>query len=433
MIPIIHWSSADPVTKRRILGRSQSQLDEIYPRIREWIQRIRSDGDRALVEYVREFDDPDFVLSSVRVGREEIVRAYERVPEATLGAIRSQVDLCQSFQRAMADPRPLVLREMLPGVLAGKKISPLQSAGIYVPAGSAPLPSVMQVLAVPAKIAGVSRIVACLPPRGRVPEMLVTADIAGVDEIYCVGGVAAIAALAYGTESIRPVDKIVGPGSIYVQAAKALVRDDVAIDMLAGPSEVLVLADEEASPAYIAADLLAQCEHDPNAASVLVTWSSALAADVQGELRRQMQSLSRQAILRESLQRYSGIVLVDDARAAVTFAEEYSPEHIELLVRDPWVLLPQIRSAGSIFLGQYAPVPVGDYATGTNNTLPTGKGNRAYSPISVRTFQKESEVQYLTKDGLGSLRDIVERMSDVEGLDAHKRAVQIRFDSPSPA
>ncbi len=427
MFQVLDWSSATAEAKTRLLRRSSSDLQAIYPQIRPWIDRIRSEGDAALADYVRTFDDPGFTIDRLRVTPTEIAQAYEKIAPAVLTAIREQIALSRKFQQSMRDLRQMALQEMVPGVFAGKKITPLQSAGLYVPAGSAPLPTVMQILAVSAKLAGVGRIVACMPPRGRVPEMLVAADIAGVDELYCVGGVAAIAALAYGTESVRPVDKIAGPGSIYVQAAKALVQCDTAIDMIAGPSEVLIVADPNANPEFIAADLLAQAEHDANAASVLVTWSSELAAVVQKAAKRQIESLSRKDVILRALERYSAIVLVDNEDKAVEFANEYGPEHIELLVADPIAMLPRILNAGSIFLGAYAPVPAGDYATGTNNTLPTGVWTRSCSPISVRTFEKESEVQYLTKEGLQSLRCIIEPISDIEGLDAHKAAVTIRF------
>lgn len=415
--------------KSRLLKRSSSDMKDIYSQIRPWIERIRSEGDSALLAYVRQFDDPTFTLDRLRITPDEIALAYDNIAPETLSAIRQQIALSRKFQESMRDPCQMKWQEMVPGVFAGKKITPLGSAGLYVPAGSAPLPTVMQILAVSAKLAGVKRIVACIPPKGRVPEMLVAADIAGVDELYCVGGVAAIAALAYGTESIRPVDKIAGPGSVYVQAAKALVQCDTAIDMIAGPSEVLIVADPQANPEFVAADLLAQAEHDANAASVLVTWSAELATDVQRAAKRQIEFLSRKDVIRKALERYCAIVLVDDEDKAVAFANEYGPEHIELLVSDPIAMLPNILNAGSIFLGAYAPVPAGDYATGTNNTLPTGVWTRTCSPISVRTFQKESEVQYLTKEGLLALRPIIEPISDIEGLDAHKAAVTIRFPS----
>lgn len=427
MFPILTWSAV-PVDKRKTLfERSGTSIADVIPRIRPWVERIRLEGDVALVDYVRRFDDPAFTINRLRVSRDEIEQAYRDIDPPLLEAIRREIMLCRTFQERLCPTQELTLREMIPGVLAGKRVTPIDSVGLYVPAGSAPLPTVMQILAVPAKIAGVERVVACMPPKGRVPAMLVAADIAGVDEIYCVGGVAAIAAMAYGTESIRSVAKIAGPGSVYVQAAKSLVRDTVAIDMIAGPSEVLIVADADANPRFAAADLLAQAEHDPNAAAVLVTDNESLAKRVQEEATKLLPSLTRQEILAVSMSRYSAIVLVDSMDSAVAFANKYAPEHLEILCADPWSVLAGIRNAGSIFLGPYAPVAAGDYATGTNNTLPTGSWVKTSSPISVRTFQKESEVQCLTKDGLACLRDTIKLISNAEGLDAHSLSVDVRF------
>ena len=430
MIEILRWKSAPKERKEQIMRRSALGITDVLPKIVPWIERIKTEGDTALIEYIREFDDPTFSQDQLRVSSEEIKAAYKQIAPETLEAMRRQVLLSRTFQEKQRDPTEMRLQEVVSGVLAGKRITAIDSAGLYVPAGSAPLPIVMQILGTSAKVAGVRRIVACFPPQGRLPEMLVAADLAGVDELYAVGGVAAIAAMAYGTDTIKPVTHIAGPGRIYVQAAKSLVRDDVAIDMIAGPSEVLIVADKAANPTYVAADLLAQAEHDPNAASVLVTWDEQLAESTKQEVNRLFRQLSRMDILSDSLKRYSAIVIVESQEDAIEFSNEYSPEHLELMVEDPMALMPRFRNAGAIFLGAYAPVPVGDYATGSNHTLPTGIGSRAYSPISVRTFQKETEVQYLTKDGLSDLREIVERISDVEGLDAHKLAVQLRFSSP---
>lgn len=431
MIDIIRWKQAPAERRTQIMRRSALGIADVAPRIKPWIERIRKEGDAALLAYIREFDDPGFTMDQLRVPKEEIAAAYKKISPAVLAAMRKQIGLSRLFQERYRNTQTLSLHEMIPGVLAGKMITPIDSAGLYVPAGSAPLPTVMQILGVSAKVAGVPRIAACFPPRGRVPEMLVAADLAGVDELYCVGGVAAIAAMAYGTESIKPVCKIAGPGSVYVQAAKSLVRDDVAIDMIAGPSEVLIIADEQANPTYIAGDLLAQAEHDPNAASVLVTWDEHVARAAAAEVKRLYAQVSRKDILTISLKRYSAIVLVDDLASALEFVREYSPEHLEVFVRDPVALLPRLQNAGSIFLGDYAPVPVGDYASGTNHTLPTGIWPKSSSPISVRTFQKESEVQYLTKEGLAGLRDVVTQIGGVEGLDAHVLAVDLRFSPAS--
>lgn len=429
MIEILRWSSADPGRKQQVMRRSALDIAGVQPEVKPWIDRIRAEGDAAVVDYIRAFDDPAFELGKLCVTKRTIVEAYETVAPRTLWAIRKQIELSRIFQEKQRDPTEMRWQESVPGVLTGKRISPIESVGLYVPAGSAPLPTVMQVLGTAAKVAGVPRIVACFPPQGRLSEMLIAADLAGIDELYCVGGVAAIAAMAYGTETIAPVAKIVGPGSVYVQAAKSLVRDDVAIDMIAGPSEGLMLADERANPIYLAADVLAKAEHDPNASGVVVTWSQTLAERIVREVERLFGQLSRKEIMRQALRRYCAIVLVKDLEAAIAFANEYSPEHLEVLVEDPLPLLPRLKNAGSVFLGDYAPIAVGDYASGTSHVLPTGIWPKTCSPVSVRTFQKESEIQYLTKEGLSNLREIVQRISVVEGLDAHRLSVDVRFSS----
>lgn len=429
MIDILNWQTASKKRKDEIFKRSALNIADTIPQVAPWMDRVKAEGDDALLSYIQEFDDPDFSLECLRISDQEIKAAYDQVDPQTFAAIAKQVELSRTFQEKQMDSTELMLLESVPGVLTGKRVSPVDSVGLYIPAGSAPLPTVMQVLGTAAKSAGVERIIACFPPQGRLPEMLVAADLAGVDELYAVGGVAAIAAMAYGTETIAPVCKIVGPGSIYVQAAKSFVRDDVAIDMIAGPSEGLMIADERANPAYLAADILAKAEHDPNAAGVLVTWSQELAEKTKQEIERLYETLSRKEIIKASLQKYCSIIFVADLEEAIAFSNDYSPEHLEVLVEDPIPLLARLRNAGSIFLGDYAPIAVGDYASGTNHVLPTGIWPKTASPVSVRTFQKESEVQYLTREGLGNLQEVVQRISDVEGLDAHRLSVDIRFSS----
>ncbi|MBU1123793.1 histidinol dehydrogenase [Patescibacteria group bacterium] len=426
MIEIIKWSQAGNMRKDQIMKRSALDISKVLPQVKEWIDSIRKDGDKAIIEYIRKFDDPEF-FRGFRITQNEIKNAYKKISPDVLDAIKKQVELSRSYQENLGSNSQVQLQEAIPGVLTGKRITPIDSVGLYIPAGSAPLPTVMQVLGVAAKQAGVKRIVACFPPKGNLPEMLVAADLSGIDELYCIGGIAAIAAMAYGTQSIDPVLKIAGPGNIYVQAAKSLVRDDVAIDMIAGPSEGLLIADERADPKYLAIDLLAKAEHDPNSSGILVTWDQELAIKTKKEVERLYSQLKRKDIIKEALKRYFAIIIVNDLEEAISLSNEYSPEHIEILVENPIEILPRITNAGSIFLGDYAPIAVGDYASGTNHVLPTGIWPKTSSPISVRTFQKESEVQYLTKEGLEGLRPIVQKISDVEGLDAHKLSVDIRL------
>jgi histidinol dehydrogenase len=288
----------------------------------------------------------------------------------------------------------------------------------------------MQILTVAAKTAGVPRVIACFPPTGKHYEMLVAADLAGVDELYRVGGIAGIAAMSRGTETIAPVLKIVGPGSVYTQAAKMEVSLlGTAIDMLSGPSEALILADDTANPEYCAADILARCEHDQNACGVLATTSARLAEETVASLKAQLVGLGRQEVATEALKRYSAIVLFDSLKEMIDFANDYSAEHLEVMTEDVWYVCDRIKNAGSIFLGEYAPVAVGDYASGTNHCLPTGIAPKTVSPIGVETFLKKSEVQFLTKEGLQNLEPIITRISTVETLDAHRKSVQIRLRS----
>ena len=270
----------------------------------------------------------------------------------------------------------------------GYKITPIESVGLTVPAGQVPLPTVMQILAVTAKAARVPRVIACYPPTGDYPEMLIAADLSGVDEIYRVGGIAGIAAMAYGTKTIKPVLKIAGPGSIYTQTAKLLVYGQVTIDMVAGPAEAVILADEFANPVYCAADILARAEHAPDATGLLVTYSEKLAKATQKEVDRQIKYLSRRVIIKQSLDKYSGAVVLKSMQEVIDFTNEYSPEHLEVLVKDPFAMLPELKNAGSIFLGEYAPVAIGDYASGTNHILPTGFWSKMVSAVGIETFQK---------------------------------------------
>lgn len=337
-----------------------------------------------------------------------------------------------SRQNALSRVRQeTVLKSFIPGVQVGYKITPIESVGLAVPAGQVPLPTVMQILTVTAKAAGVPRIVACYPPTGNYPEMLIAADLAGCDEIYRVGGIAGIAAMTYGTETIKPVLKIVGPGSIYTQAAKMLAYGKVTIDMVAGPSEAIILADEKANPIYCAADILARAEHAPDAAGVLVTNSEKLATATQKEVARQIKYLSRREVIEESLAKYSCAIVTESWQEAIDFTNEYSPEHLEVLTSEPFAILPQIKNAGSIFLGEYAPVAVGDYASGTNHILPTGYWSKMVSAVGVETFQKSTEVQYLTKEGLENLAEIVDVVSNIEKLDAHWNSVNMRLNQKS--
>lgn len=428
LIKLVEWKTVSAADKETIMKRSQLDLEPARAVARDWMDKIAERGDTALVEYIQKFDDPNFTLDKLRVTQADIAAAYTKVPENTVAMIRKQVEISREFHQRQLPKQWQETAEFVPGVTTGWKITPIASAGLTVPAGQVPLPTVMQILTVAAKTAGVPRVVACFPPRGDFPEMLIAADIAGVDEIYRVGGIAGIAAMCLGTETIKPVLKIVGPGSVYTQAAKleAVMRGTV-IDMLSGPSEALIIADDTAKPEYCAADILARCEHDQNACAVLATTNRKLAKDTVAEIAQQLPQRGRKEVAQVALGRYSAIVLFDTMDEITDFANDYSAEHLEIQTQDPWKTCERIQNAGSIFLGEYAPVAVGDYASGTNHCLPTSKAPKVTSPIGVETFLKKSEIQFITRQGLETLAPIITTISDVETLDAHKNSILIRL------
>lgn len=419
-----------PAEKEFILNRARVDVEAAKEAVKPIIQGIRERGDTALVEYTRRFDAYPLKKSEIRVSRTEIEAAFGRVDRRIISAIKKQIRYARRFQRAQlrlsAERWETKLEK---GVRAGQLTVPVEGAGLYVPGGNAPYPTVMQVLAVAAKCAGVGRIVACTPPRkgGAMDVLLVAAELSGVDEIYRVGGAQAIAAMAYGTETIRRVEKIAGPGNVYVTAAKQLVWGDAGVDMPAGPSEAIILADETAKAEFAAADILARAEHDVNAAGVLVTPSRELALKTAGQIEIQLPLLCTRKIAEQALGKYCAIIITRGMDEAVEFTNQYAPEHLEIMCRNPRAVLKKIRNAGSVFLGSFAPVAVGDYASGVNHVLPTGGNARRFSAVGVETFQKKIEFEELTRAGLWRLKPIVETMADVEGFEAHKRSVQIRF------
>ncbi len=426
MLHMYRWSKTDEQIRKKIMERAMFDTSSIREYVAEWLETIKNEGDAGIAKYTRQFDNKNFHLKDLKVKREDREKAYKVVDQRVVEVLKRQISI--SKQNALSKARQeTVLKSFIPGVQVGYKITPLESVGLTVPAGQVPLPTVMQILTVTAKAAGVPRVVACFPPTNDYPEMLIAGDLAGADEIYRVGGIAGIDALAYGTETIKPVLKIAGPGSIYTQAAKMLVFGKVVIDMVAGPSEAIILADEKANPTFCAADILARAEHSPDAAGVLVTYSEKLAQETEKEIERQISYLKRREIIEQSLNKYSCAIVTENWQEAIDFTNEYSPEHVEILVDDPFAVLPYIKNAGSIFLGNYAPVAIGDYASGTNHILPTGYWSKMVSAVSVETFQKSSEVQYLTKEGLQNLEEIVDLVSGIETLDAHWNSVNVRI------
>lgn len=432
MIPIFQNSELIGSDRSKLFRRAQADIEALLPEVKVWIEKIRLDGDSAVVEYVRTFDCPTFSADQIRVSKEDIAKAYEQIVPETLRILKHQISISKAFhqeqaQRVFADSSWQI--ETVKGVRTGAKKVAIESAGLYVPAGKAPLPTVAQILSVAAKSAGVDRIAVFFPPTGDYPEILVAADLAGADEIYRVGGIAAIASMAFGTQSIAPVVKIVGPGSPWVQAAKLSVFGQVGIDMLSGPSEALILADETANPRFLAADILARCEHGADSSAILATTSLEIAQKTQAEILVQREALSRKQFIDSALQNgYSAIIVCQDETEMIDFANEYAAEHLEIQTKNAGDIAEKIRNAGSIFIGNFAPVAIGDYASGTNHSLPTSRAVKFSSPIGVETFVKSIEFQTLTREGLQNLSEIVETIADIEGLDAHKNSVCIRLE-----
>ena len=427
MIKIYELEKLSKEKRSFILKRSGLDIEIVRDKVTSILYDIKNNGDKSLREYTERFDNVK--LDTFRVTKEEIDYAWKKIDKSLLSKIKQQIKYSKKFHKMQVSKDKKCKVDK--GIILGEKYTPIESVGLYVPGGRAAYPTVLQILAVPAKIAKVPRVVVCSPPNkeGRISEsVLVVADLLGVDEIYKVGGAQAIAALAYGTESMEPVKKIVGPGNIYVSCAKLLVFGIVGIDMPAGPSEALILADSSASPTFVAADILARCEHDPDASAVLITDSKELAKKVKDEINRQFLYLKRQDIMEKSLSKYSALLISKRWDKIIDFTNEYAPEHLEIMVKQPWEMLSKIKNAGSIFLGSYSPVAVGDYASGTNHVLPTGQYAKMFSPVGVETFQKKSEFQYITKTGLKTLNPIVRELSKIEGLDAHYNSVKVRLE-----
>lgn len=412
------WKALDIETW--IAGR-RSDLDRVKGSVSEIVGRVRAEGDDALIDLTKKFDGID--LAEIAVSDEEREAAYDQV-DAQLVDSLVQAEVRISRFHELQRGRDLWLQEMEPGITLGVKTTPLARVGAYVPGGRAAYPSTALMCTIPAKVAGVREICCCTPPPAS-PITLVALDIAGVDEIYRVGGAQAIAAMALGTETIPRVEKIVGPGNVFVTAAKMLLRDEAEIDFPAGPSEIAILADGTANPRFIAADILAQAEHDPNAACVLVTTDAALADAVGAEVKRMAEGAERREIIAKALD-HSGYIVASDLDEAAATVDGIAPEHLSVQVADPLAILNRIRSAGSIFVGPYSAVACGDYASGTNHVLPTAGYARLYSGLDVNHFCRRSTVQMITREGLEAIGDAVETIADAEGLHAHAESVRIR-------
>ena len=410
-----------------ILNRDIREEHDVEAVVDEIMAKVRVDGDAALLEYEQRFDTAQ--LEALQVSEAEIAEAVASLDADFIRTLELARDNIWRFHSQQV-PKNFVLTEE-GGIVLGQKYTAVERAGLYVPGGTASYPSSVLMNAVPAKLAGVSEIVMTTPPNaeGKIAApILAAAKVAGVDKIFKVGGAQAIAALAYGTESVPKVDKIVGPGNIFVATAKRKVFGLVDIDMIAGPSEILVLADDSCNPAYVAADMLSQAEHDELASAVLITTSQALADAVSVELERQLSLLPRQEIARASIENNGKIIVADDLAAAVAAANIIAPEHLEVCVDEPFALLDSIRNAGSIFLGKNVPEALGDYWAGPNHTLPTSGTARFSSPLSVDDFVKKSSFIYYPKPALAEVAGRIEDFAEREGLQAHARSVAIRFE-----
>jgi len=402
-------------------------ITDVLSAVNEIIMEVGNKGDEALFKYTEKFEGAR--LDDLRVSEEEIDAAYDLVEERLMEALSDAADNIRQFHNLQKE-RDLWMTEIAPGVSVGQKVVPLDSVGAYVPGGRASYPSSALMNVIPAKVAGVSRIVVCTPPKldGSVtPLTIVAADMAGADEIYKLGGAQAIAAMGLGTESLERVQKIVGPGNVYVTAAKMLLRGSVEIDFPAGPSEVLILADRTADPGVIAADMIAQGEHDPKSISVLVALDDLLASAVIEELSIQAAGAARREIVEQSLA-HSAVLLAGDMDEALDFCNAFAPEHLEIITKDPMDVLRYIRNAGSVFLGKFTPVAAGDYASGTNHVLPTSGYARVFSGLNVDHFTKKISVQMITDDGLLGLEDTITTLAEAEGLKAHAESVRRRLE-----
>lgn len=412
-----------------LLKRSPNSYGKFEAAVNDILLNVRTNKDEALFKYTKDFDKADINASNIVVTKDEIEEAYTKVDPALVDVIRKSLKNIKEYhekqkQYSWFDSKP-------DGTILGQKVTPLARAGVYVPGGKAAYPSSVLMNVVPAKVAGVEQIIMCTPPdhEGKVyPTTLVAANEAGVDVVYKAGGAQAIAAMAYGTESIPKVDKICGPGNIYVALAKKAVFGYVSIDSVAGPSEILVIADETANPRYVAADLLSQAEHDEMASAILITTSSELANKVSAEIDGFLKELSRSEIISKSLDNYGYILLVDDINEAVSVANDIASEHLEIVTKDPFNIMTKIKNAGAIFLGEYSSEPLGDYFAGPNHVLPTNGTAKFFSALSVDDFIKKSSIISYSREALEAIHNDIENFATAEHLTAHANSIKVRFE-----
>ncbi len=411
-----------------LLKRSPNQYTQYEQKVAEIVDQVKQNGDEALFQYTLEFDKTEINQENIRVSEAEIEEAYQKIDGELLRVIRAAIKNIEAYH--ILQKRNSWFDSKENGVILGQKITPLATAGVYVPGGKAAYPSSVLMNVIPAKVAGVKHIVMTTPPGkdGKVnPGTLVAAKEAGVSEIYKAGGAQAVAALAFGTKSVPKVDKIVGPGNIFVALAKKMVYGNVSIDSIAGPSEILVLADETANPRYIAADLLSQAEHDELASAILITTDPSLASAVQREIEVFLEKLSRREILEKSLENYGYILIADTMQDAVDAANDIASEHLEIVTKDPFAVMTKIQNAGAIFLGEYSSEPLGDYFAGPNHILPTNGTAKFFSPLSVDDFIKKSSIISYSREALEAVHKDVELFAKAEGLTAHANSIAVRF------
>jgi histidinol dehydrogenase len=414
----------------KLLKRSPSSYGQYEATVNEILDNVKTNGDKAVFDYTEKFDKAHIDASNVVVTEEEIKEAYELVDDNLLSVIRKALVNIRDYHVKQKQYSWFDSSEK--GIILGQKVTPIEKVGVYVPGGKAVYPSSVLMNIVPAKVAGVSRIIMTTPPSadGKVyPSTLVAAKEAGVDVIYKAGGAQAIAALAYGTESIPKVDKIVGPGNIFVALAKRAVYGHVSIDSVAGPSEIMILADETANPRFVAADLLSQAEHDEMASAILVTTSMELAQKVSDEVEGFVKVLSRQEIIQKSLDNYGYILVAENMEEAVETVNEIASEHLELVTKDPFNVMTKIRNAGAIFLGEYSSEPLGDYFAGPNHVLPTNGTAKFFSALSVDDFIKKSSIISYSREALETVHKDIEKFATAEQLTAHANSIRVRFEN----
>ena len=412
-----------------LLQRSPNQYTQYESRVLEILEHVKNEKDQAVFDYTKQFDGADITADTITVTKEEIAQAYDLVDESLVKSYEKQKENIRIYhekqkQYSWFDSKP-------DGTMLGQKVTALQRVGVYVPGGKAVYPSSVLMNVIPAKVAGVEEIVMVTPPGkdGKInPNTLVAANEAGVDVVYKVGGAQAIAALAYGTDSIPKVDKIVGPGNIYVALAKKAVYGHVSIDSIAGPSEILVIADETANPRYVAADLLSQAEHDELASAILVTTSETLAKEVSKQVEVFVEELSRTEIMKKSLENYGYILVADTMEEVIDIANEIASEHLEIMTANPYDVMMRVRNAGAIFIGEYSSEPLGDYFAGPNHVLPTNGTAKFFSPLGVDDFIKKSSIIAYSKEALEAIHSDIEQFAEAEKLTAHANSIKVRFE-----